>query len=138
MTMMAPARARLQRPYRIRVSLTLGPPAAGEARHHVAAVIEAWQVPVDADVALLLTSELVTNAIRHDPAGQDPPQLVVSWAGDELLVEVHDRSRSAPVPVEASPDAEAGRGLMLLSSLSTEWGYRETVSGKAVYFTLAP
>jgi anti-sigma regulatory factor (Ser/Thr protein kinase) len=138
MTMMAPARARVQRPYRIRVSLTIGPPAAGQARRYVGAVIEAWQVPVDADVVMLLTSELVTNAIQHDTACQEPPQLVVSWAGHELLVEVHDRSRSAPVPVDAPADAEAGRGLMLLSSLSTEWGYRETVSGKAVYFTLAP
>jgi hypothetical protein len=53
-------------------------------------------------------------------------------------VEVHDGSRSAPAPVHALPYAEAGRGLMLLDSLSTEWGYRETASGKAVYFTLAP
>ena len=35
------------------------------------------------------------------------------------------------------PDAEAGRGLMLLARLATDWGYRETVTGKAVYFTLA-
>jgi hypothetical protein len=39
--------------------------------------------------------------------------------------------------VHALPYAEAGRGLMLLDSLSTDWGYRETASGKAVYFTLA-
>lgn len=136
--MMSPARTTVPGPYRIRVSLTAGPAAAGQARRYVDAVIEAWQIPVDADVAVLLTSELVTNAIRHDTACQEAPQLVVSWAGGELLVEVHDRSWSAPVPVEAPPDAEAGRGLMLLSGLSTEWGYRETASGKAVYFTLAP
>ena len=132
--MMAPAGATVQRPYCIHVRLAIGPPAAGEARRHDGAVIEAWQVPVEADVAILLASD----AIRHDTACQEAPQLVVSWAGDELLVEVHDKSRSTPVPVEAPLDAEAGRGLMLLSSLSTEWGYRETVSGKAVYFTLAP
>ncbi len=40
--------------------------------------------------------------------------------------------------MHALPYAEAGRGLMLLDSLSTTWGYRETVRGKAVYFTLAP
>ena len=56
----------------------------------------------------------------------------------QLRVEVHDGSRSAPAPVHALPYAEAGRGLMLLDSLSTEWGYRETATGKAVYFTLAP
>jgi len=34
-------------------------------------------------------------------------------------------------------DAEAGRGLMLVASLSTDWGYYRTPAGKAVYFTLA-
>jgi hypothetical protein len=37
----------------------------------------------------------------------------------------------------ASADAEAGRGLMLVSCLSTDWGYYPTLKGKAVYFTLA-
>ena len=55
-----------------------------------------------------------------------------------LRVEVHDGSRSAPAPVHALPYAEAGRGLMLLDSLSAGWGYRETARGKAVYFTLTP
>jgi hypothetical protein len=40
--------------------------------------------------------------------------------------------------VDAPPDAETGRGLMLVASLSTEWGFRKTAAGKAVYFTLAP
>lgn len=136
--MMAPARATLQSPYRNRVWLAAGPPAAAQARRHVGAAIEAWQVPVNPDVAVLLTSELVTNAIQHDPGGQQPIQLVIAWAANELCVEVHDGSRAAPVPVDAPPDAEAGRGLMLLASLSKEWGYRETASGKAVYFTLVP
>ena len=53
-------------------------------------------------------------------------------------MEVHDGSRCAPAPVHALPYAEAGRGLMLLDSLSSGWGYRETARGKAVYFVLAP
>jgi anti-sigma regulatory factor (Ser/Thr protein kinase) len=138
MTMMAPARATRQGPYRNVVSLAAGPPAAAQARRHVGAVIKAWQVPVDPDVAVLLTSELVTNASQHDPGGHQPIQLVIAWAANELCVEVHDGSRAAPVPVDAPPDAEAGRGLMLLASLSKSWGYRETAGGKAVYFTLVP
>jgi hypothetical protein len=138
MTMMAPTRATVQRPHRVHVSLAAGPPAAGQARRHVWAAIEAWQIPVDPDVAVLLTSELVTNALRHDPGGLDAIQLVITWAGGELCVEVHDQSRSAPVPVVAAPDAEAGRGLMLLANLAKGWGFRETVGGKAVYFTLVP
>ena len=103
--MMAPARATLHSPYRNRVSLAAGPLAAAQARRHVGAVIEAWRVLVDPYVAVLLTSELVTNAIQHDPGGQQPIQLVIAWAANELCVEVHDGSRAAPVPADAPPDA---------------------------------
>ena len=135
MNRLAPVRATAPRPYRI--SLPAGPEAAVEARRHVWAIIHAWDIPIDAYAAALLASELVTNAIRHAGDELDPVELVVSWAGGLLRVEVHDGSRSAPSPVHALPYAEAGRGLMLLDSLSTDWGYRETASGKAVYFTLA-
>jgi hypothetical protein len=41
-----------------------------------------------------------------------------------------------PIPVTGPADAEAGRGLMLVSSLSSQWGFYPTAGGKAVYFTL--
>ncbi len=135
MTMMAPVRMTVQRPCRL--GLTPGPAAAAQARRHVRAVIGAWDAPVDDYVAALLTSELVTNAVKHVPDHPGSIDLVISWASGELRVEVHDRSRSAPVVIDASPEAEAGRGLMLLARLATDWGYRETGTGKAVYFTLA-
>ena len=49
-----------------RVSLTTGPTAAAEARSQVRAAVCGWDVPVDESVATLLTSELVTNAIRYE------------------------------------------------------------------------
>src|SRR6201986_1971449 len=49
-----------------RVRLTASPAAAGEARGQVRAAIRAWDIPVEEDVAVLLTSELVTNAIGHE------------------------------------------------------------------------
>jgi anti-sigma regulatory factor (Ser/Thr protein kinase) len=134
--MMAPVRAIVERPYRI--SLLAGPAAAAQARRHVGAIIQAWAVPVDAYTAALLTSELVTNAIRHASEEHEAIDVVISWAAGLLRVEVHDGSRSAPARVHALPYAEAGRGLMLLDSLSTSWGYRETAQGKAVFFLLAP
>jgi hypothetical protein len=36
----------------------------------------------------------------------------------------------------ASAEAETGRGLLLVTSLSAEWGFYRTSAGKAVYFTL--
>jgi anti-sigma regulatory factor (Ser/Thr protein kinase) len=136
MTMMAPVRTIVERPYRI--SLLAGPAAAAQARRHVGAIIRAWDLPVDDYTAALLTSELVTNAILHASDEHESIELVISWGAGLLRVEVHDGSRSAPARVHALPYAEAGRGLMLLESLSSSWGSRETARGKAVYFTLAP
>jgi hypothetical protein len=117
------------------VPLTKGPAAAAEARGQVRAAICAWEVPVDASVAVLLTSELVTNAITQE-AGK-LVTLAISCSCGQLRVDVHDTSRSLPVLVDASSDAETGRGLMLVATLSSQWGFYPTPAGKAVYFTLA-
>ena len=133
MNALAPTSPAVRRPFRI--SLPTGPAAPAEARGYVRAAIDAWGVPVDPHVAALLTSELVTNAIRHE-AGESV-KLFVTCSCGHLRVYVHDTSRSWPVALETSADAETGRGLMLVASLSSGWGYYRTPAGKAVYFTLA-
>jgi anti-sigma regulatory factor (Ser/Thr protein kinase) len=121
--------------YLHRVRLSTGPAAAAEARRQVREAICAWDVPIDSGVAALLTSELVTNAIRYEAS--DTIMLAVTCSCDQLRVDVHDTSRSLPVIVDAPGDAETGRGLMLVASLATEWGFYRTPAGKAVYFTIA-
>ncbi|MGN6791989.1 MAG: ATP-binding protein [Streptosporangiaceae bacterium] len=133
MSSLAPTRRDVQRP--LRLSLDVEPAAAAEARSYVRAAICAWGVPVDPYVAALLTSELVTNAVRHETG--EKVRLFVSCSCGHLRVYVHDSSRTWPVPLNAEPDAEAGRGLRLVASLSTDWGVYRTPEGKAVYFTLA-
>ena len=118
-----------------RVPLATGPAAAAEARRRVRAAIQSWPVPVEEDVALLLTSELVTNAVRHE-AGQ-AVMLVISCSNGRLRVDVHDTSRSLPAVADVPADAETGRGLLLVETLSDEWGFYRTPAGKAVYFMLA-
>jgi len=131
---------RRERPERngCRVRLATGPAAAAEARRRVRDAIRSWQLPVDLDAALLLTSELVTNAIRHE-AGQRAQAVVLAIACSRgrLRVDVHDTSRSLPSVPEVPVDAETGRGLFLVETLSDEWGCYPTPAGKAVYFTLA-
>ena len=122
MNTMAPTRTTQVQICRIR--LTAGPAAAGEARGQVLQAICAWAVPVDPDVAVLLTSELVTNAIRHE-AGQTIT-LAITCSCGQLRVDVHDSSYSWPVVLEAPADAEAGRGLMLVATLSAGWGVYRT------------
>jgi anti-sigma regulatory factor (Ser/Thr protein kinase) len=118
-----------------RVRLATGPAAPAEARSQVRTAIRNWEVPVDPYVAALLTSELVTNAIRHETGGT--VTLAIDCSRDQLRVDVHDTSRSAPALVDAPVDAETGRGLTLVAILADEWGFYPTLWGKAVYFTLA-
>ena len=117
------------------IRLTAGPAAAAEARSQVEAALCAWDVPVDPSVAVLLTSELVTNAIVH--VASETVTVAVTCSDDQLRVDVYDASWSMPVLVDASADAETGRGLMLVATLSEDWGFYRTPAGKAVYFTLA-
>lgn len=118
-----------------RVTLPVEPAAVGVARRQVQATIQAWDVPVDASVAMLLTSELVTNAITRETG--DSITLVITCAYGQLHVDVHDTSCVLPAPVDGPPDAETGRGLVIVATLSSSWGYYRTPTGKAVYFTLA-
>ena len=117
-----------------RVLLAAGPAAAAEARGQVRAAICAWDVPVDPSVAVLLTSELVTNAIRYEKG--ETVTLAIDCSQGQLRVDVHDSSGDIPVVLDTPLEAEAGRGLMLVATLSDEWGFYRTPVGKAVYFTL--
>lgn len=116
------------------ISLAPGPAAPAEARRHIRSAIACWGVAADLDTAMLLTSELVTNAVRYTSG---PVRLFVTCSCGQLRVHVHDASRDWAVPAVVSPDAEYGRGLMLVASLAADWGCYRTSAGKAVYFTLA-
>ena len=117
------------------VRLASGLAAVPAARREVQAALRAWAVPGDlADVALL-TSELVTNAVRH--AAGPAVTLVVSCSRGQVRVDVHDTSCVLPEVADIPADAESGWGLHLVASLSDEWGYYRTPAGKAVYFMLA-
>jgi anti-sigma regulatory factor (Ser/Thr protein kinase) len=120
------------------VRLVTGPAAPAEARRRVRDAIRSWRVSVDLDAALLLTSELVTNAVRHE-AGQGARSVMLTIASSRgrLRVDVHDTSCSLPAVAEVPADAETGRGLLLVETLSDEWGFYRTPAGKTVYFTLA-
>jgi hypothetical protein len=105
--------------------------------------IRAWRVPVDQDVAILLTSELVTNAVTHGAgeAGEAADAgwfvtLAIACGATWLRVDVHDCSCDPPLLEDAAAEAETGRGLLLVTTLSAEWGYYRTATGKAVYFIL--
>jgi hypothetical protein len=133
MNTMAPSRVAGLQARRAR--LTPGPAAAAEARRQVREVIEAWDVLVDGDVAVLLTSDLVTHAIRH--AVDQAIVLGIRCGGGRLRIDVHDAMPSLPAQAGAPTKAEAAPGLALVARLAHEWGCYKTPAGKVVYFTLA-
>jgi anti-sigma regulatory factor (Ser/Thr protein kinase) len=150
MPVLAPTRAtprhRQSSPSRQRyAALHANPRSVAEARSLVRTAIRAWDIPVDAETAALLVSELVTNAVTHSrpaagcaAAGDATVTLEITGCQDQLRVEVHDASLAQPVLHEAPPlDAEHGRGVLLVDLLSSAWGSFPTEAGKAVYFTLA-
>jgi anti-sigma regulatory factor (Ser/Thr protein kinase) len=133
-----------------RATLPADPRAVAEARRQVRAAIRYWRLPVDGDVAVLLVSELATNAITHDgrvPEGRslegrtasrlDTITLTIQCRDGRLRVDVHDTSPEPPVLSGSAPvSAEGGRGLFLVDSLAASWGSYRTDTGKAVFFTL--
>ena len=91
-------------------------------------------LPVETlEVVLLLTSELVTNAVRH---GAGPMGVHVVWDDGGVRVEVEDQSPERPVVQATDPDALDGRGLLLVDGLSSGWGVLAGRTGKIVWFTL--
>jgi serine/threonine-protein kinase RsbW len=92
------------------------------------------------DVARLLVSELVTNAVQHTHSrrpGGTVTVVVIELAGS-LRVEVIDEGSARSVPVVRDDMfATDGRGLYLVQSLADEWGFIQDPAGTTVWFRLA-
>jgi hypothetical protein len=119
-----------------RVRLELGSAAAAHASGHVQAAIAAWSVPVNPAVAILLTSDLVINAVTNG-AGETAT-LGIRWSSGQFRVEVHDASVSGDSWETPEADADADRGLLLAAALAAECGHYRTPAGRAVFYVLVP
>ena len=123
------------------VSCLLGgdPAGVGRAREEARKALCDWGLGEHADLAALIVSELVTNAICH---GKGPARIGVSHAGGDLRVEVHDFGGRRPVRRQPGADDEAGRGLALVDGLiELQGGQRgicedDSGPGKTVYVVI--
>jgi anti-sigma regulatory factor (Ser/Thr protein kinase) len=112
---------------------------AARARRKVRALVAGSDSPEYADLAELVVSELVANALRH---GAGPVQVRLCRAPGGLRIEVHDEGAGRPVRCHAADYDECGRGLELVDDLITPLGgARGTIDddcgpGKSVYVVL--
>jgi anti-sigma regulatory factor (Ser/Thr protein kinase) len=89
------------------------------------------------ELAALLVSELATNALLHAGSEFEVTIDYPSRSG-RLRIEVADRHRSRPTPLNPPATMTHGRRLLLVSTLSAAWGVREAGrrSGKTIWFEL--
>lgn len=130
----------------LRFEIPAAPEAVALARRRLLAELEGWGTPVDRDVALLLLSETVTNAILHgtDLTATDATiRIDLAETDIALRVEVHDSHYDGIVrPANGHDRGDAaylrmsGRGLHLVEALAKCWGVEREDIGKYVYFEL--
>lgn len=111
-------------------SFDASPESAAGARRFVRDVCLNWGCEELADSALLVVSELVTNAVTH---ARTRCTLTIRLRGAVLRLEVTDNSHEAPSPRLLSAYSEGGRGLFIVAALSSSWGIDPASRGKTVW-----
>ncbi|KMS76103.1 hypothetical protein ACM01_07765 [Streptomyces viridochromogenes] len=113
--------------------------SVASARSFVRDTLQGWGFADIVDDAVVLTSELVTNAVVHAGTSAD----VLCLRSDEgVRIEVADRYPEREIPLQGSPvnmgspDREGGRGLQLCAALAGRWGVEYTPTHKQVWFQL--
>lgn len=124
------------------LTIPAAPEAIKIARSFTRDTLRSWDMTGLADDAQLVVSELVTNALMHTRDSDLPgPRPVIGlrlmaqppW----LLCMVTDPSQQIPLPRQADPDDCSGRGLQVIESCSSRWGWNLLdESGKIVWALL--
>jgi anti-sigma regulatory factor (Ser/Thr protein kinase) len=95
------------------------------------------------DTTVLLTSELVTNSLKHSQSARSCGTVSITLisvpAGIRVEV-IDDGSENEPTvrhrELESPELAESGRGLKLVEFLSANWGYYRDTAGTVTWFEL--
>ncbi|MFC8344268.1 SpoIIE family protein phosphatase [Streptomyces sp. NPDC057280] len=113
--------------------------SVASARSFVRDTLQGWGFADIVDDAVVLTSELVTNAVVHAGTAAD---VLCLRSDDGVRIEVADRYPEREIPLQGhpatmgSPDREGGRGLQLCAALAARWGVDYTPTHKQVWFQL--
>ncbi|WP_406304441.1 ATP-binding protein [Streptomyces sp. NBC_00885] len=103
--------------------------------------LDGWGIPYGSDLsdsAALIVAELTANAVTHARVQGRDFELRLTLRPLTLRIEVSDaRADRQPSPRPPTPDAETGRGLLLVDALATAWGTADRVVGKTVWAELS-
>ncbi|THA35359.1 GAF domain-containing protein [Streptomyces sp. A1277] len=124
-----------------RAAATFDPVArsVATARAFVRDTLQGWGYTDVVDDAVVLTSELVTNAVVHAGTAAD---VLCLRTEDGVRVEIADHYPEREVPLQSaglnfgSSDSENGRGLLLCAALASRWGVEYSPTRKHVWFQL--
>lgn len=119
----------------LRLALPSDASAVRLARQVTRDALDAWHLGQLEEDAVLLVSELVTNALRHaKDTGAIGLELVST--GTRLRLEIQDGDpswRQMDFPIDSD---ESGYGFLVVDSLADDWGLRRVCAGKAVWAEL--
>ncbi|KNB54227.1 hypothetical protein AC230_03695 [Streptomyces caatingaensis] len=118
------------------LSLPASPRSAALARRFSRLLLAEWGLDDLADDAVLLLSELVTNAVVHVPEGSGGVELALTRTSAHLLAQVTDCGSALPACAPARDDSEGGRGMWLVEQIADQWGHHASPGGKTVWFAL--
>jgi anti-sigma regulatory factor (Ser/Thr protein kinase) len=111
-------------------------PAARLGRKAVSEALMSWGIAHLHETAVLVVSELVTNAVRHTRTDNPMIVLRLEAAQTTLRIEVEDGDPRWPRPCQPADPSESGLGFVLIEALASKWGVRDTAAGKAVWAEL--
>jgi anti-sigma regulatory factor (Ser/Thr protein kinase) len=120
-----------------RLTIQARPEMVGAARSFVATAL--GQADPATDVAVLLASEVVTNAVLHSNSRRAGGTVTITAveAGGGARIEVADEGSERSIPEVKGPGCvSGGHGLLLVQTLADRWGYVRDESGTTVWFWL--
>jgi len=111
------------------------PEMVGVARSYVATAL--GQADPATDVAVLLTSEIVTNAVLHSNSRRAGGTVTITAVetGGGVRIDVADEGSERSIPeVKGHGCVSGGHGLLLVQTLADQWGYLRDELGTTVWF----